>query len=165
MKKKTEEDIEHLQKQIEEWKSKYLRALADYQNLEKRTNEDRQEIRQYASERIVLKLLPVLDTLEKAQGHLNDKGLDLVLKEFHAVLVAQGVSKIDVKAKEFNPHEMECVEVVEGKDNVVVEEVLPGYVIHGKVLRVARVKVGRENKFEARSTKFATNEENSKDSN
>ena len=146
MKKKTDEDTELLQKQIEEWKSKYLRALADYQNLEKRTSEEKQEIRRYASERILLKLLPVFDTLVKAQSHLNDKGLELVLKEFHAILLEQGVSRIDVVEKEFNPHEMECVEVVEGQDNVVVEEVLPGYMIHGKVLRVARVKVGKESK-------------------
>ena len=146
MKKKTDEDTELLQKQIEEWKSKYLRALADYQNLEKRTSEEKQEIRRYASERILLKLLPVFDTLIKAQIHLADKGLDLVIKEFHAVLFEEGVSRIEVTGKEFNPHEMECVEVVEGQDNVVVEEVLPGYMIHGKVLRVARVKVGKENK-------------------
>ena len=146
MKKKTDEDTELLQKQIEEWKSKYLRALADYQNLEKRTSEEKQEIRRYASERILLKLLPVFDTLIKAQIHLADKGLDLVIKEFHAVLFEEGVSRIEVTGKEFNPHEMECVEVVEGQDNVVVEEVLPGYMIHGKVLRVARVKVGKESK-------------------
>ena len=146
MKKKTDDQHEELQKQIEEWKSKYLRALADYQNLEKRTSEEKQEIRRYASERILLKLLPVFDTLVKAQSHLNDKGLELVLKEFHAILLEQGVSRIDVVEKEFNPHEMECVEVVEGQDNVVVEEVLPGYMIHGKVLRVARVKVGKESK-------------------
>ena len=146
MKKKTDDQHEETQKQIEEWKSKYLRALADYQNLEKRTSEEKQEIRRYASERILLKLLPVLDTLEKAQKHLADTGLDLVIKEFHTVLLEQGITHIDVIDKEFNPHEMECVEVVEGKDNVVVEEALPGYTIHGKILRVARVKVGKESK-------------------
>lgn len=144
MKKKTDDQHEELQRQIDEHKSKYLRALADYQNLEKRSNEDKQEIRRYAAERIVLKLLPVFDTLEKAQKHLADTGLELVLKEFHAVLLDQGVSRIDVIDKEFNPHEMECVEVVEGKENIVVEEVLPGYTLHGKVLRVAKVKVGRD---------------------
>lgn len=144
MKKRTDDQHEELQKQIEEWKSKYLRALADYQNLEKRSNEDKQEIRRYAAERIVLQLLPVLDTLEKAQKHLADTGLALVLKEFYAVLLDQGVSQIDVIGKEFNPHEMECVEVIEGKDNNVVEEVLPGYTLHGKILRVAQVKVGKQ---------------------
>ena len=146
MKKKIDDQHEELHKHIEEWKAKYLRALADYQNLEKRSHEDKQEIYRYAAERILLKLLPVLDTLEKAQNHLADTGLALVLKEFHAVLLDQGVGRIDVIGKEFNPHDMECVEVVEGEDNIVVEEVLPGYTLHGKMLRVAKVKVGRESK-------------------
>lgn len=144
MKKKTDDQKDEIQRQIDECKSKYLRALADYQNLEKRTSEDKQEIRKYAAERLIIKLLPVLDTLLKAQSHLGDKGLDLVIKEFQTILTEQGVVRIEVFGKEFNPYEMECVEAVEGNDNMVVEEVLPGYTIHGKVLRVAQVKVGRD---------------------
>lgn len=137
-------EMEELNATLEEYKSKYLRALADYQNLEKRTHAEKEETRQFAAKRVLERLLPVLDTLEKAKDHLKDPGLDLVHKELIAVLQEHGVEKIHVVNKPFDPHEMECVEVVHGKDNHVVEELLPGYRLYGKVLRVAQVKVGKE---------------------
>lgn len=143
MKKKQHDQIEELQKQIEEWKAKYLRALADYQNLEKRVVQEKSEIRVYAAEAVITKLLPVADTFERAQAHLKDAGFSLALKELGAFLTSQGVSKLEVVGKSFNPHEMECIEVVEGEEDIVIEELLPGYALHGKVIRVARVKVGK----------------------
>ncbi len=126
------------------WKDKYLRVLADYQNLEKRTREEKQEIRAYAGEIILGKLLPTLDTLTKASAHIKDPGLELAIKELYAMLSEQGVTKLDVMGKQFDPHQMECIEVVEGRDNEVVEESLPGYRYHDKILRVAQVKVGKK---------------------
>jgi molecular chaperone GrpE (heat shock protein) len=67
----------------------------------------------------------------------------LALKELYAALSEQGVEKIAVSGKPFDPHQMECIEVVAGKDNIVVEELLPGYRLHDKILRVAQVKVGK----------------------
>jgi molecular chaperone GrpE len=136
MKKKHDEHIE-------DWKGKYLRALADYQNLEKRTQSEKQEIRNYAAQGILTRLLPVLDTLTKAVQHVKDAGLELALKELYTALSEQGVEKIAVAGKPFDPHQMECIEVVAGKDNIVVEELLPGYRLHNKILRVAQVKVGK----------------------
>lgn len=138
-------NIEELQKSADEWKSKYLRALADYQNLEKRIAANRHDDRLYAGSHIVRELLPVTDVLTKAQEHLNDQGLGLALKELWKVLQEQGVSRIDVGGREFDPEEMECVEVAEGKDNKVIEEIVPGYRLHDRILRVAKVKVGKEN--------------------
>lgn len=126
-----------------DWKSKYLRALADYQNLEKRTQQEKQQIRRYAAETVTARLLPALDTLNKASTHVKDMGLEMALKELYAVLSEQGVEKIEVMGKPFDPHQMECIEVVAGKDNEVVEELLPGYRLHDKILRVAQVKVGK----------------------
>jgi molecular chaperone GrpE len=137
MKKKHEEPVV-------DWKSKYLRALADYQNLEKRTQEEKQEIRKYAAEAVTARLLPALDTLTKVSTHIKDTGLELALKELSAVLSELGVQKIEVMGKPFDPHRMECIEVVPGTDNIVVEELLPGYRLHDKILRVAQVKVGKK---------------------
>jgi molecular chaperone GrpE len=137
MKKKTDA-------QIEEWKNKYLRALADYQNLERRTREEKEEVRKYAAELIIGRMLSVVDTFAKVKEHIKDTGFDLAYKEMVAVLEEQGVKHIDVVGREFNPHEMECIEVVKGENNIVIEETLPGYRIHGKILRVAQVKVGKE---------------------
>ncbi len=143
MKKKTDEHIEHVHKEIEEWKGKYLRALADYQNLEKRTQQEKQQIRKYAAETVTARLLPALDTLMKASKQVKDTGLEMALKELYAALSEQGVEKIEVVGKPFDPHQMECIEVVAGTDNIVIEELLPGYRLHDKILRVAQVKVGK----------------------
>lgn len=127
----------------DEWKIKYMRVLADYQNLEKRTTERVSEVRQYAAEVILTRLLPVVDTFGKVNEHLKDAGLALAYKELLLVLTEQGVEHIEVLEKPFDPTEMDCIEVVDGKDDMVVEEVQPGYRFRGKVLRVARVKVGK----------------------
>ena len=144
MKKKTDEQSEELQKQIEEWKAKYLRALADYQNLEKRTQEETHKVRRFAAEVVLTKLLPIADIFERAQAHLSDIGLSLALKELAAVFNSLGVVKLEVVGMQFDPKFMECIEVGEGENNIVVEELLPGYTFHGKVIRVARGKVGRQ---------------------
>lgn len=127
---------------IDEWKNKYLRALADYQNLVKRTDEEKQEVRLYATEHFIKKLLPVVDTLELAQGHIQNDGLALALKELHGVLTQYGVGKIDVVGKPFDPHMMECIEVVEGEKDQVVQVLTSGYRMHDKLLRPSKVQVG-----------------------
>jgi len=148
MKKKSDEQIEELKTRVEEWKNKYLRALADYQNLEKRTHRQIEETRKFAAEVFLVRLLPVIDTLQRAQEHLKDQGLALALKEVDALLSEFGMSRIKTVGEVFNPHEMECVEVGEGEENKVIEEVLPGYRMHHKVLRVAHVKVGKKKRDE-----------------
>lgn len=127
----------------EEWKTKYVRALADYQNLEKRSEERVSEVRKFAAEVILSRLLPVVDTFGKVKDHMKDPGLDLAYKELVSVLTEQGVERMEVLGKPFDPMEMECIEVVPGDDNIIVEEVIPGYRFRGKVLRVATVKVGK----------------------
>lgn len=144
MKKKSDQQVETLQKQIEELKAKYLRALADYQNLEKRATAEKEETRKFAVELFLKRLLSVVDTFERAQQHLNDHGLALALKEVSALLEEYKVVKMEVVGKIFNPHEMECLEVVKGEENKVIEEILPGYRLREKVLRVAQVKVGKK---------------------
>ena len=136
--------LESIKAEAEEWKAKCMRALADYQNIERRSKEEKNDVRLYASESILGRLLPVVDTFGKVKAHIKDVGFDLAYKELVGVLEAQGVTKIDVVGKEFNPHEMECIEVVEGEDNIVVEETAPGYKFYEKILRVAQVKVGKK---------------------
>ena len=145
MAKKTDDiNIDQLKNEAEEWKGKYLRALADYQNLEKRFSEQRQEIVKYASEKVIYELLVVLDTFEKAQEHLKDAGLTLGVKNFQTVLEGNGLTKIDVLGKKFDPLQMECIEVVgDSKEDDVIKELRAGYKLGDKVIRVAQVKVGK----------------------
>jgi molecular chaperone GrpE len=135
--------IEEIEKERDEWKAKCMRALADYQNLERRNREEREEIRKFAGEIVIVKMLSAIDTLKKAKDHLKDAGLDLAYKEFKDVLLGQGMEEIKTVGEDFNPHEMECIEVVGGEENKVIEEVRAGYRLYGKVLRVAQVKVGK----------------------
>lgn len=144
MTKKTEENTEKLKQEIEEWKGKYLRALADYQNLEKRVGEKRQEVTRYAAQELIVKLLNVLDTLEKTEQHLKDQGLALALKSFMDVMSGEGVEKIEVLGKKFDPMTMECIEIVGSeKGDDVVEELRKGYKMKDKIIRIAQVKVGK----------------------
>jgi len=80
--------------------------------------------------------------LEMADAHVGDEGLSIAMKEMHALLSKFGVEKIDVLGKTFDPYTMECIELVEGEKNNVVEVTSSGYVMHGKLLREAKVKVG-----------------------
>ncbi|MBI3955378.1 nucleotide exchange factor GrpE [Candidatus Gottesmanbacteria bacterium] len=144
-KKQTNKNPEELEIQTEVWKNKYLRALADYQNLEKRVKEARADEVKYASGNVILKILSVLDILEKVVLTNSDQGLSLALKQFYEFLSGENVQKIEVLGHEFDPRVMECVEVVEGeKDNMVVEELRAGYKMYDKVIRTARVKVSKK---------------------
>jgi len=136
---------EQLKKEAEGWKAKYLRALADYQNLEKRVIQNREEQAKYAASKIIHELLTVLDTLEKAEKHLKDPGLTLGVKNFWAILAGHGIKRIETMGKKYDPHEMECLEVVEGeREDEVIEEIRPGYKLYDKIIRVAQVKVGKK---------------------
>ncbi len=126
----------------DEWKNKYLRALADYQNLVKRTEQDVFDVRLYATEQFLKKLLPVVDTLELVEHHVHKEGLALAMKELHAVLNTYGVEKIDVAGKPFDPHIMECIEVVDGEKDHVMKVLTDGYRMHDKLLRPSKVQVG-----------------------
>lgn len=145
VKKTDNQKIEQFKKEAEEWKSKFLRALADYQNLEKRTRELRQEDAKYAAKNITLKILPVIDALEQAQKNIKDQGLEIIVKQLKDILKSENVEKIEVAGKKFDPNYMECLVAEEGdKDGEVLEELRPGYKIFDTLLRAAQVKVGKK---------------------
>jgi len=133
-----------LEGEIETWKNKYLRALADYQNLERRISENRLEERSLAAGQFILKFLPVLDDLSKAEKDLKNEGLKLILKKAEDTLKSEGVEKIEVEGKFFDPQSMECVDVASGEtENKVVSEVRTGYRQSNRILRAAQVIVGK----------------------
>ncbi len=151
MAKKTDET----QKQIEEATNNWKRVLADYQNLKKRVENEREAIVKFANTILLLKLLPILDNLEKAAAHISqgqnqiDDGLQIIIKQFKDVLREEGVEEIETQGKEFDPEEMEAVEMVGGQDdNKVVEVILSGFKLNGKIIRPARVKVSKKEAIE-----------------
>lgn len=138
--------IADLQKQIDELTNKWKRALADYQNLEKRVEQERKLLAKFSNAALIDKLLAVLDTLEKAQEHLKDKGLNLAVNQFKAILKTEGVEEIQALGKKFDPILMDCSEVIKGREGIVAEVIQKGYLLDNKVLRPAKVKVGKGEK-------------------
>lgn len=132
-----------LQKQINELNDKWKRALADYQNLEKRFEQEKKEFVKFSNAALLDKLLGVLDDLERAEKHFKDKGLTLAIDQFRAVLKAEGVEEIKVLNQKFDPNLMDCVDVVVGENNMVMEVLQKGYLLNSKVLRPAKVNVGK----------------------
>ncbi len=127
-------------------KSQLARTLADYDNLVKRVERERDEVKKVLSLRLIIKLLSVLDGLENAQEHLKDQGLAITIIEFKKVLSEEGLTEIKPEVgAEFDENTMEAVEVVPGtSDNTVASTGLVGYKFSdGTVVRHARVTVSK----------------------
>ena len=127
-------------------RNQLARALADYDNLRKRVEREKEGFEKLASLRLTLKLLPVLDALKQAQNHLKDQGVAITIGQFEDALKQEGIEGINAKAgDEFNPELHEVIEVVPGKsDNIISEVSLPGYrFIDGLLIRYAKVKVAK----------------------
>jgi molecular chaperone GrpE len=131
------------QSQIDDLTNKWKRALADYQNLEKRFEKEKEDFVKFYNASLLDKLLAVLDDLERAEKHLKDKGLTLTVNQFKSVLKTEGVGEIKSDEEEFDPEKMDCAELAKGPKNIVVETTLKGYMLNSRVLRPAKVKVGK----------------------
>lgn len=130
-----EEKISQLEDQLK-------RAVADYKNLERRVIEEKKEIMKYANKELFLNVLPAFDTLFLAGKYTEDQSVKLTIQRILEVLKENGIEKIDTNDVKFNPEVMECVEVVEGEKDTIIEELRPGFALYGKLLRPAQVKVG-----------------------
>lgn len=137
-----DQKIQALEAKTAELTNNWKRALADYQNLERRMDVAKEQWNEYAKRNIITKLLPVLDTLEQVNSHIKNEGLNIALKQFKEVLTIEGVSEIEALGKVFDPNFHECVEVEEGtEENKISKVFIKGYQLNGKVLRPASVRV------------------------
>jgi molecular chaperone GrpE len=145
MKKKTEKNqrLIELEEKVKDLEDKWKRALADYANLEKRILAEREQFVKFSNASLVDKLLGVLDDLERAETHLKDKGLVLAIGQFRRVLETEGVEEIKVSGEKFDPEAMDCVEITKGPKNIVVEILTKGYKLGDRIIRPAKVKVGK----------------------
>jgi len=135
-----------------DWQKKYLRALADYQNLLKQTAREKMEFTVFANEQMLKEILPVYDHLKLAIEHHNGestddwlKGVEHVVKQFKDALVKVGVEEIKVKEEKFDHNLMEAIgsEETEDKslDGKVAKQVKAGYRLNGKIIEPAKVIV------------------------
>ncbi|KXK12055.1 MAG: Protein GrpE [Microgenomates bacterium OLB23] len=131
--------------EADEYKNKYLRALADYQNLEKRFFNEKKESEKHITRRVVERFLSVMDDIERAQAFHEDEGLTMIAKQFENALKDLGVSEIELVGKEFDPLYAEAIEMVEGDhDNLVMSVARKGYMMGDSILRPAQVRVSKK---------------------
>jgi molecular chaperone GrpE len=130
-------------------KNQLARALADYDNLRKRVEREKEFVLQYANKGLVARFLSVYDMLESAQKHAKDSGVVLITEEFKNILMDEGIEKIKVSQGDgFDEDLFDAVEAVEtkkkGDKGKVSEVVLSGWRYKdGPVIRPVKVKVYR----------------------
>ena len=154
--KKLDERTEDLQQQLGELTLDLQRTRADFENYRKRVEAEKQAAQDLGQTKAIMKLLPVIDTIERAianvPAELADnawaKGVAGLSKQLDKQLKDLGLEKIDAKpGTPFNPELHQAVqfdETVEGDKEVIAEELRAGYVLNGAVVRDAMVKVTRQ---------------------
>lgn len=136
----TEKD--RLAEKAVELETKWKRALADYQNLENRVAQQKAMYIKLANASLIEKMVGVMDDLQRAASHVNDNGLNMILKSFETILKEEGVEEIKAQGEIFDPLTMECVEVVSGPKDRIIKVTQKGYKLYESVIRPAKVEVG-----------------------
>ena len=139
---KNEEEVDERDAKIAELDNQLKRAVADYRKLERRSYDERSEAVKFANKQLIEALLPAFDTLFLAEKYTTDESVKLTIGRILEVLQQNGIDKILVENVKYNPETMEVIELVPGEKDTVIEEVRPGFMIHGKLIRPAQVKVG-----------------------
>lgn len=152
-------DVEKLTQECLEYKTGWQRAVADYQNLKKEMESNRQELFQWSEEKILSEFIPVYDNFKKAFDHHPEldgadefhkkvqnwvNGIGFIKKQFEDVLKSHGVEEIKTEGK-FDPqfHDAVTEEESELDHGAIVRAVESGYTMKGKVIKVAKVVVSK----------------------
>ncbi len=151
-----EEKIVKLELEVQEWKNSYTRKLAEFQNFTKRKETEVSEMKKYASEGIIVKLLENIDNLERAENASAEtknfdalvEGVNMILRNLKYMLSEEGVEEVEAgEGVKFNPYEHQAMmtEEKDGLDNDVIVQVFQkGYKLKGKVIRPAMVTVNKK---------------------
>ncbi|MDA8227055.1 MAG: nucleotide exchange factor GrpE [Desulfitobacterium hafniense] len=147
-----EAELAQAKAQAGDYYSHLQRLQAEFDNYRKRTQKEKEDTSRFASERILVELLPILDNFERAVDAAQtnqdfkafSQGVEMILRQMQKVLEKEGLTPIDPVGKPFDPNLHEAVLQVESEDhpeNIVVEELQRGYYLKEKVLRPSMVKV------------------------
>ncbi|MBN8836071.1 MAG: nucleotide exchange factor GrpE [Sphingobacteriia bacterium] len=150
-----ESEIEQLQAALQEQKDKYLRLMAEFDNFRRRTAKENLELRQTAAKDVIISLLDVLDDCDRAEKQLNTsddfalqkEGIQLVFNKIRSSLQGKGVKAMESIHTDFDVEKHEAIteipaptEILKGK---VLDEVQKGYYLNDKIIRFAKVVVGK----------------------
>ncbi len=147
--------VEELKQQLAEQKEKYLRLFADFDNYKKRTAKERIELLNTAGKDIILSVIPVIDDFERAiAGAENAKDVDsvkegmlLIKNKMFSVLQQRGLKQMESKGQDFDAERHEAITEIpapsEDMKGKVIDEVEKGYTMNDKIIRYAKVVVGK----------------------
>jgi molecular chaperone GrpE len=150
-----QEETEKLNKELAEQKEKYIRLFAEFDNYKRRTSREAIEVRQTAGKEVIVSMLDVLDDMDRAEQQLNDSDVDKHLKEgvllvfdkFRKNLQSKGLKAINTLGTEFDVEKDEAVSEIDVDDKKkkgkVVAELQKGYYLNDKLIRFAKVVVGK----------------------
>ena len=151
-----ESEYKRLTKEAGEYKDKFIRAHADFENARKRLERERIEFTKYAHEGLILEFLGILDNLElsvKAAREKHEdytaflKGVEMVMAQIHQMLKKNGVKPIAAVGKKFDPHCHEILmqeETDQFDEGIVMEEFQKGYYLGDRVVRTTKVKLAQK---------------------
>ena len=151
-----ESDYQKLLADLAEYKDKYLRLYAEFDNARKRMERERLEFVKYANEGLLSEFLNILDDLERsmeaAKARHEDyaafvKGIEMVMAHIYEMLKRNHVKPLESVGKEFDPHAHEVLMLSEtegAEEGTVLEEFQKGYLLGDRVIRTAKVKVAKK---------------------
>lgn len=150
-----ESETDKLMNELNEQKDKYLRLAAEFDNYRKRTSKEKLELIQTAGKDVIISLLDVLDDIDRAENQLNTntdfglqkEGIQLVFNKVRSTLQGRGLKALDSIHTDFDIEKHEAIseipaptEILKGK---VIDEIVKGYYLNDKLIRFAKVVVGK----------------------
>ena len=150
-----DEEVEKCKAELEEMKDKHLRLIAEFDNFRRRTAKERIELSQTAGKEIIESLLVVLDDMGRAEKQLEKttdvnavkEGTMLVFNKLRAVLQGRGLKAMDATNEEFNADLHEAITEIPAPNDAMIGKVMdtvePGYYLNDKLIRFAKVVVGK----------------------
>jgi|TARA_R110002167_G_scaffold347055_3_gene557894 molecular chaperone GrpE len=132
-----------------DYKDKYIRLVAEFDNYKKRTTRENNSMIKNANEKLVVGLLPIVDDIERSLDYINDEstksGIEMVLNKFKTLLKEYNVNKIPTIGNEFNSDLHESISVVESDKDTgeIIDEVSSGYTMNDKVIRYSKVVISK----------------------
>ncbi len=160
--------VEDLQKQIAELTDLLQRTRAEFANYQKRM-EDQQKIQEkFRAEQIIQKFIPIYDNFTLAMSHTDNPqecvaGVQMIRQQFWDVLANEGIKKLDLNGKLFDPRIAEAIQITTDEtkeDNIIVKEITKAYLLHDKVIRHAKVVVNKKNRESEPDTIINEDEKN-----
>ncbi|MEY4052408.1 MAG: hypothetical protein RIR64_1393 [Bacteroidota bacterium] len=148
-------ELDQLKADLTEQKDKYLRLMAEFENFRRRTAKERLELIQTAGKDVIVSMLEVLDDCDRAEKQLNSsddiaiqkEGIQLVFNKVRSTLQSKGVTAMESLHKDFNVELHEAITEILVKDEKqkgkVVDEITKGYFLNDKIIRFAKVVVGK----------------------